>query len=147
MIIKSGFQSFLKVSMLKLCMHCCIAVCVVCSACCNSSTNSRCPQLRNLLQCAVASSHVGSHILLIIVLCYLINPVSFLLQNNIKNGIYPAPLQSLWATVAVLVAVHFAKVGMVHTCISAILVLMPGCVFVHSAHLGILVTLLPNTVL
>lgn len=47
-------------------------------------------------------------------------------KNNIKNGIYPAPLQSLWAIVAILVAMHFAKYGMVHTCINAVLVLMPG---------------------
>jgi hypothetical protein len=57
----------------------------------------------------------------------------FLFQNNIKNGIYPAPLQSLWAIVAILAAMHFAKYGMVHTCINAILVLMPGYVFARPA--------------
>lgn len=47
-------------------------------------------------------------------------------KNNIKSGIYPAPLQSLWAIVAILAAVHFAKYGIVHKSINAILVLMPG---------------------
>ncbi|KAJ9587392.1 hypothetical protein L9F63_019093, partial [Diploptera punctata] len=47
--------------------------------------------------------------------------------NNIKNGIYPAPLQSLWAIVALLAAVHFAKYGIVHKIIDRLVLLfLPG---------------------
>jgi hypothetical protein len=60
-----------------------------------------------------------------------VDKVFFFFQNNIKNGIYPAPLQSLWAIVAILAAIHFAKYGIVHTSVNAILVLLPGYVFVH----------------
>jgi len=59
----------------------------------------------------------------------------FYFQNNIKSGIYPAPLQSLWAIVAILAAIHFAKYGIVHKSINAILVLMPGYVFLRPSHL------------
>ncbi|KAI5701653.1 hypothetical protein M8J75_011756 [Diaphorina citri] len=31
-------------------------------------------------------------------------------KNSIKNGIYPAPLQSLWAVVALVSSLHFAGV-------------------------------------
>jgi hypothetical protein len=62
----------------------------------------------------------------------------FFFQNNIKNGIYPAPLQSLWAIVAILAAVHFAKYGIIHTSISTVLVLLPAYVFVHSIHIVVL---------
>lgn len=78
-------------------------------------------------------SLIGSSVLSTL-LCCLVNLISFLFQNNIRNGIYPAPLQSLWAIVAILAAMHFAKHGMVHTCINAILVLMPGYVFAHQTH-------------
>jgi len=61
--------------------------------------------------------------------------IYFYFQNNIKSGIYPAPLQSLWAIVAILAAVHFAKYGIVHKSINAILVLMPGYVFLRPSHL------------
>lgn len=47
-------------------------------------------------------------------------------KNNIKNGVYPAPIQSLWAIVAILAAIHFAKYGIVHSTINTILVLLPG---------------------
>ncbi|XP_039286947.1 carnitine O-palmitoyltransferase 1, liver isoform isoform X4 [Nilaparvata lugens] len=31
-------------------------------------------------------------------------------KNNVKNGVYPAPLQSLWATFAVVAGCHFAGI-------------------------------------
>ncbi|XP_075229002.1 carnitine O-palmitoyltransferase whd isoform X2 [Lycorma delicatula] len=34
----------------------------------------------------------------------------FRFKNNIKNGAYPAPLQSLWATIAIVAGCHFAGV-------------------------------------
>lgn len=33
--------------------------------------------------------------------------VSFL-QNNLKSGVYPASLESLWVTVIIVTAIHFA---------------------------------------
>lgn len=61
------------------------------------------------------------------------NTCSFVFQNNIKNGIYPAPLQSLWAIVAILAALHFAKNGVVHPSVNAVLMLLPAYVCAHWA--------------
>lgn len=112
-----------------------VCIAVLSSACCMPHHHSPSDEYKLWLSSVYSflQSLMGSSVLSTL-LCYSVNPISFLFQNNIKNGIYPAPLQSLWAIVAILAAMHFAKHGMVHTCINAILVLMPGYVFAHPTH-------------
>lgn len=49
-----------------------------------------------------------------------------MLQNSVHCGVYPAPLQSLWATVGALAAVHFSGVVAVpYDIVERVVALMP----------------------
>lgn len=49
------------------------------------------------------------------------------LQNNVSCGVYPAPLQSLYATVGALAAVHFSrKVAVPYDIVERLVRLLPG---------------------
>ncbi|XP_034255804.1 carnitine O-palmitoyltransferase 1, liver isoform isoform X2 [Thrips palmi] len=50
-------------------------------------------------------------------------------QNSVKNGVYPAPLQSLWATVGILVALHFAGVRLPIGLVGMLLPHLPSTAF------------------
>jgi len=51
------------------------------------------------------------------------------LQNNVSCGVYPAPLQSLYATVGALAAVHFSrKVAVPYDIVERLVRLLPGFV-------------------
>nr|XP_018912089.1 PREDICTED: carnitine O-palmitoyltransferase 1, liver isoform isoform X1 [Bemisia tabaci]XP_018912090.1 PREDICTED: carnitine O-palmitoyltransferase 1, liver isoform isoform X1 [Bemisia tabaci] len=47
-------------------------------------------------------------------------------KNSVKNGVYPAPLQSLWAMVAIITSLHFAGFKMPYSLTDKILTLLPG---------------------
>nr|CAD7194400.1 unnamed protein product [Timema douglasi] len=47
-------------------------------------------------------------------------------KNSIKNGVYPASLQSLWAIVAIIVALHFTGVGVAHKYVNTITNYLPA---------------------
>lgn len=49
--------------------------------------------------------------------------------NSVKNGVYPAPLQSLWATVGILVALHFAGVRLPIGLVGMLLPHLPSTAF------------------
>jgi hypothetical protein len=51
---------------------------------------------------------------------------NFVLQNSVTCGVYPAPLQSLWATVGALAAVHFSgAVALPYDVVEKVVALLP----------------------
>ncbi|XP_063244784.1 carnitine O-palmitoyltransferase 1, liver isoform isoform X2 [Bacillus rossius redtenbacheri] len=66
-------------------------------------------------------------------------------KNSVKNGVYPAPLQSLWAIVAVIAALHFTEVGIAHSYVDKITSHLPATTLqwqlVSCTLLGVLVWL------
>ncbi|XP_048515243.1 carnitine O-palmitoyltransferase 1, liver isoform isoform X4 [Athalia rosae] len=50
----------------------------------------------------------------------------FRFQNNIKNGVYPASLQSLWLTAAIVAAIHFVGYKVPYDLVGKVAPYLPG---------------------
>lgn len=50
----------------------------------------------------------------------------FRAQNGVRNGVYPAHLQSLWIVISVAVALHVAGWSVPFDIVNRILVLLPA---------------------
>ncbi|XP_049811314.1 carnitine O-palmitoyltransferase 1, liver isoform isoform X1 [Schistocerca nitens] len=46
-------------------------------------------------------------------------------KNNIKCGVYPAPLQSLWAIVGLFTGMHFSKLGIIPKVVNKVILHIP----------------------
>jgi carnitine O-palmitoyltransferase 1, liver isoform len=46
-------------------------------------------------------------------------------KNKLKNGIYPAHIESLWAVIAVVMALHFATQQVPYDLVNIIIKVMP----------------------